>query len=380
MFGGRIIMTEITVGDFIHQFEQYSPVKFAVPGDPVGLHFGSRKQVIHRMMVTLDVRPEVVDEAIEKNIDFIFAHHPPIFKAPDKLDADDQQQAMYIKLIKNNIAVYAAHTNLDAAPGGMNDWLADLYQINDIEVLSPHTHVSYYRVNAYIPTESVASIHQELIAAGYGKFGNYSGVYYELNGQGHFTPESGANPTIGAVNIDETVEETLYSLLCREDEWQACVDLITEKHPYEEPVIDVVQLANLNQPIGIGRIGNLKDPMPIEDYIQLIKDKTGVNGLRAVLADDKRLVKRVAVLGGDGGKYYPEALAKGADTFITGDIYYHVGHDMIADGLNAIDPGHHFESICKSKLTQLFSDWQEANEWQMTIMPSELNTDPFTFY
>lgn len=209
MFGGRIIMTEITVGDFIHQFEQYAPVKFAVPGDPVGLHFGSRKQVIHRMMVTLDVRPEVVDEAIEKNIDFIFAHHPPIFKAPDKLDADDQQQAMYIKLIKNNIAVYAAHTNLDAAPGGMNDWLADLYQINDIEVLSPHTHVSYYRVNAYIPTESVASIHQELIAAGYGKFGNYSGVYYELNGQGHFTPESGANPTIGAVNVDETVEETI---------------------------------------------------------------------------------------------------------------------------------------------------------------------------
>mgnify|MGYP003361594547 FL=1 len=87
----------------------------------------------------------------------------------------------------------------------------------------------------------------------------------------------------------------------------------------------------------------------------------------------------MAVLGGDGGKFYPQALRAGAQAYVTGDVYYHTGHDMLAAGLTVIDPGHHIESICKSQLTKLFDQWRVQAGWPIEIVASQLNTDPFTF-
>lgn len=268
----------LTIKDFIQQFQTFAPEYYAVEGDPTGLHFGRLDQDIHKILVTLDIRPEVVEEAKAIGADFIFAHHPPIFKPVKRLTEDDPLQAMYAEIIRSGIGVYAAHTNLDAAPDGMNDWLSDLYAVENTTVLRAHTK-------------------------------------------------------------DETT----------------------------------------GQAIGIGRIGDLAEPMSLEDFGTFVKEKTGVNGLRMVVADGNRPVKRVAILGGDGGSYFEDALAKGADTFITGDVYYHTGHDMIAAGLNVIDPGHHFESIVKEKMTDKFTEWNEINHWQVEIVASQLNTDPFTF-
>uniref|UniRef100_UPI00352A1BC1 Nif3-like dinuclear metal center hexameric protein n=1 Tax=Aerococcus urinaeequi TaxID=51665 RepID=UPI00352A1BC1 len=268
----------LTIKDFIQQFQTFAPEYFAVEGDPTGLHFGRLDQDIHKILVTLDIRPEVVEEAKKIGADFIFAHHPPIFKPVKRLTEDDPQQAMYAEIIRSGIGVYAAHTNLDAAPAGMNAWLSDLYEVENVEVLRAHT----------------------------------------------------------------TDEAT-------------------------------------GQAVGIGRIGDLAEPMTLEDFGEFVKVKTGVNALRMVVADKDRPVKRVAILGGDGGSYFMDALAKGADTFITGDVYYHTGHDMIAAGLNVIDPGHHFEAIVKSKMTDKFKQWNDENNWQVDVVASQLNTDPFTF-
>lgn len=369
----------ITVGQFIQRFEQFAPRRFAMPGDPIGLHFGSADQTIAKILVTLDVRPEVVDEAIAAGANFIFAHHPPMFKPAARLTEDDPQQAMYAKIIRHNIAVYAAHTNLDAAPGGMNDWLADLYQIQDSEVLAPHTTIDYYRVAVYVPDAELLPLTAALAAQGFGSYGNYDNVGFRFKGTGTFKPNAQAHPTIGAAGQQEFVAETAYTLMCSEFELPAVLATIRAAHPYEEPVIDVYQLANIQDEIGLGRIGNLAEPLPFSEYAELVKTQTGVAGLRTVVSDADRLVKRVAVLGGDGGKYYQAALAKGADTFITGDIYYHVAHDMIAHNLNAIDPGHHFESICKAKLSQMFTQWAQAEDWSIAVMSSSLKTDPYTF-
>lgn len=373
-------MTEIlTVQQFINRFERFAPRKFAMPGDPIGLHFGHPQQAVHKILVTLDVRPEVVDEAIEIGADFIFSHHPPLFKPAATLAEDNPQQAMYAKIIRHDIAVYAAHTNLDAAPDGMNDWLADLYQIQDTEVLAAHTQINYYRVVVFVPDPDLTRLTAALAAQGFGCYGNYDNVGFYFPGTGTFKPNQQANPTVGQAGSQEFVAETAYTLMCSETELAAALALIREVHPYEEPVVDVYPLENQATAIGLGRIGNLAEPMPFADYAELVKQKTGVSGLRIVASDTKRLVKRVAVLGGDGGKYYPAALAKGADTFITGDIYYHVAHDMLAGGLNAIDPGHHFESICKEKLARLFTAWSATEKWPVTVTFSQLNTDPYTF-
>lgn len=372
-------MTKVTVSDLIQKFQGFAPESLAMGKDPVGLHFGSLDQVIHKVLLTLDVRPEVVEEAIEKDCDMILAHHPPIFRAPKRLTEDDPQQAMYAKIIRHGIAVYAAHTNLDAAWGGMNDWLAEAYDIEETEVLYSYQENKNYRLKVYLPQADLAAYREAIFAGGFGQVGNYDHVAFTSTGQGHFRPLAQAQPHIGSQQEDSTVDEVVFSFIVDQKELPAALDLARRLHPYEEAVIDVLPLANGGQAQGIGRIGQLKQPMPFRDYVNLVRERTGVDALRAVVWDWNQEVNRVAVLGGSGADEYPYALAKGADVYITADVSYHTGHDMLANRLNVIDPGHHMESICKAKLGQVLASWIEAEDWTLAYTSSQLNTDPFTF-
>ncbi|AMB94703.1 Nif3-like dinuclear metal center hexameric protein [Aerococcus sanguinicola] len=372
-------MTKVTVRDIVRKFQSFAPESLALGKDPVGLHFGFLDQEIHKVLLTLDVRPEVVQEAIAKDCDMILAHHPPIFKAPKRLTEDDPQQAMYAELIRHGIAVYAAHTNLDAAWGGMNDWLAEAYDIVDTEVLYSYQEDKNYRIKVYLPKENLADYQAAIFGAGYAQVGNYDQVSFTSKGQGHFRPLDQANPSIGSVQEETAVDEVVFSFLVSQSELSAALDLARDLHPYEEAVIDVVSLANKGQVLGIGRVGQLKTPMPFRDYVHLVKERTGVDALRAVVWNWDQEVERVAVLGGSGADEYPYAIAKDADVYITADVSYHTGHDMIANRLNVIDPGHHMESICKDKLAQVLVTWIEEEDWPLAYASSQLNTDPFTF-
>jgi|SRR5699024_9035261 len=124
----------------------------------------------------------------------------------------------------------------------------------------------------------------------------------------------------------------------------------------------------------------LPEPMTLEDYIKKVSDLFGVEGLRYITDNPGKTIEKAAVLGGDGGKFYSDAIKKGADVYITGDVYYHTGHDMLADGLSVIDPGHHIESICKPRLTALFNAFAQEEGWELEIIPSSLNTDPFHYF
>ncbi|USS87396.1 Nif3-like dinuclear metal center hexameric protein [Fructilactobacillus hinvesii] len=263
-----------TVNDIITRFERFAPLSFKEEGDPTGFQMGRRDAVVHQLMTTLDVRPEVVDEAIERHVDFIFAHHPVMFRPARNLDLANPQNAMYARLLKHDITVYAAHTNLDNAPGGMNDWLSTAL---------------------------------------------------------------GLEQTTGLVNHDRIAE------------------------------------------IAMGRVGNLPTPVTVTELAKLCKERFHLTGLRVVSPNPDQLVQRVAILGGSGGKFYPAAIDHQADVYITGDLFYHTAQDLLAAGLHAIDPGHHVESICKPKLRELFERWNEAEGWQINVLESRLNTDPFRF-
>ncbi len=256
----------------IDRFESFAPKTIAFTNDPVGLQIGNVNNDIKRVMVTLDVRPEVVDEAIKQNCDMIFSHHPLIFRPIKNLDLSNPQNQMYAKLIQNSILVYSAHTNLDVAKGGMNDWLTEAMGLNHVQ--------------------TVYSIH------------------YDTN---------------------------------------------------------------------IGRIGVLSTPVTVEKFAKTLKKTFNLDGLRLVSNDNKAMVKNVAVVGGDGGKFYPEMLKAGADVFVTGDVYYHTGHDMLADGINVVDVGHNVEKICIPKLASLFNEWKANNDWKVEIIESTVNTNPYQF-
>ncbi|MDR0920921.1 MAG: Nif3-like dinuclear metal center hexameric protein [Lactobacillales bacterium] len=262
--------------EFIEVFDAYCPPALAEAGDPVGLHIGTLNKPIERVMVTLDIRPETVTEAIENKADLVIAKHPPIFRPAKRLNTDNPQNKMYADLLKHEIAVYAAHTNLDIIENGLNDWFCELLGIKETSFLTK-TH--------------------------------------ELDGKEY----------------------------------------------------------------GIGRVGNLSTPLNLNDFAKKVKKDFRLDGLRLVTQHPEKLVKRVAICGGSGEKFYPDALAKQADVYITGDIYYHTAHDMLANGLSAIDPGHHVEYLCVPKLVELFNEWKNEFDWSIEFIESKANTNPFQF-
>lgn len=269
-----------TGNELIRRFEQFANPQLAESWDNPGLQLGNPEKPIHRLMTTLDVRPEVVQEAIARKVDFIFAHHPVMFRPAKNLDTRIPQNEMYAQLLSHGITVYAAHTNLDTANGGMNDWLASELRLTNTE---------------------------RLIDAG--------------------------------------------------------VDPVSK------------------QPVGMGRIGTLNGSMNAKEFAQYCMRIFNVHGLRWLAApeDQNRPIRRVAVLGGAGQDFWQEAVTKGADAYVTGDVSYHFGHDMVANHLVVVDPGHHIEAVCESRLAKLFEQWKQENNWDFTIIPNQLNTDPFNF-
>lgn len=366
--------------EFIKQFEAYCPLWLAEEGDPVGLHIGTLDKPIERVLVTLDVRPEVVAEAIEKQSDLIIAKHPPIFRPVKRLDTDDPQTKMYADLLANNIAVYAAHTNMDIIPNGLNDWFCELLGIENTQYLTQTHTIKEKKLAAFVPTEQAAAMRETLAQAGAGVQGNYTATSYSTTGVGRFTPIADAQPTIGAVGVPEQVQETKIEVIFPETKEQQIIQTMLAAHPYEEPAYDVYSLENGGQSFGLGRVGELAQAVPLADFIKTIKQVFQLDGLRVITHEPEKLVKRIAICGGSGEKFYPDALRQNADVYITGDIYYHTGHDMLAHGLTAIDPGHYIESLCKSKLVALFDQWKQANDWQVDFIISTADTNPFTFY
>lgn len=372
-----------TIKDFIQVYESFAPTELKMGKDPIGLHFGHPDSEISKIMTTLDVRPEVVQEAIEKNVDFILAHHPPIFKPVARFNEADPQQKMYADLIRHNLAVYASHTNLDVARGGINDWLAQALKLNNIQILSHIYSDDHYKLTVFVPLDDVDQVLKACHQAGAGQVGDdYQDVSYSVEGQGKFTPVEGANPTIGSLGQAEIVKEKRIEMLVKDKDISAVVEAIKESHPYEEPVYDIYKLAFSGDPQGIGRVGDLDQEVSLEDFITYVSEIFEVEGLRYVepYGQKDKKVKKVAICGGDGGSFYKDVVKSGADVYITGDVYYHTAHDMQAAGLTVIDPGHHVEAICIPMLAQKLKDWKQQHDWNFEIIESQVRTEPFQFY
>lgn len=373
-------MRDIKGYDLIRKFEDFAPTYLAEEGDPVGLAIGTLNKPIKKVLVTLDVRPEVVQEAISEKVDLIIAHHPPIFRPTKNLVTDDPQINMYADLLKNDIAVYTAHTNLDVATNGMNAWLAKAIGLRDTEIMTVTKQEKYKKLVVFVPISNKDSMIESLTQAGAGEIGpNYKDCTYTVEGTGSFTPVNQAHPHIGKLKKMEEVKEARIEVMFPEKLTSEIEKALFASHPYEEPVYDVYTLDNYVDVYGLGRVGNLEKAITVEDFAEKIKHTFGVSGLRYIAKDPSQMIQRVAICGGDAGKFYLDAVNKGAQVYITGDVYYHVGHDMLASGLNVIDSGHHIESICKDELVHLFTDWSKEMDWNLEIIQSKLNTDPYRF-
>lgn len=372
-------MKNVNGHEVISLFEQWCPKKYAMEGDPVGLHIGQLNQAVKRVLVTLDVNEVVVDEAIEKGAQLIIAHHPPLFRPLKQVWTDTPQGKMIAKCIKHNIAVYAAHTNLDVVPGGVNDMLAEKLGLTNTTVLQQTYEENVYKLVVFCPLTHAQELRLGLAEAGAGQLGNYSGCSYTLKGIGRFIPTNDANPFIGQQGQMAEVEEERIEVIVEESKLRSVVKKMLQHHPYEEPAYDVIPLLRQQQNgLGLGRVGKLQEPMSLASFAELVKKNLRVPALRFVGNPEKE-IETVAVLGGDGNKYITAAKRQGADVLVTGDMYYHVAQDAEAMDLALIDPGHHMEEVMKEGVALKMTTLCEEKGYHVEFIPSSIKTEPFQF-
>ncbi|MCL6572424.1 MAG: Nif3-like dinuclear metal center hexameric protein [Bacillus sp. (in: Bacteria)] len=363
--------------EVIQLFEQFSPKGLAMEGDKIGLQIGRLNKKIERIMIALDVLENVIDEAIEKNVQLIIAHHPIIYRPLKNLLTDTVQGKMIEKLLAHDIAVYTAHTNLDVAKGGVNDLLAEALGLLDAEVLVPTFDTKLKKLVVFVPVSHAEVVRQALGNAGAGFIGNYSHCSFSANGTGRFLPGDNTNPYVGNAGQLEEVDEVRLETIVPEHLLKKTITAIIKVHPYEEVAYDVYPVENKGEVLGLGRIGKVSE-MTLGQFVEKVKTVFEVEHVR-VVGDLSSKVKKVAVLGGDGNKYFMNAKFKGADVYVTGDIYYHTAHDALTQGLNMIDPGHNVEKVMKKGLTGTLQKMCKESGFAVEIFPSEVNTDPFQF-
>lgn len=369
----------VKVRDIVSRFEEFAPKWMAEDGDPIGLQLGNLDQEVHKMMVTLDVRPETVQEAIDNHVDFIFAHHPAMFRPVQPFDLSIPQNQMYADLIKHNITVYGAHTNLDNANGGMNDWLAERFELQNTVPMMPVREEKMYKLAVFTQSNTADSMRHALNAAGAGNLTNYRDCSYSLSGTSRFVPRDDEHSFNNDKNEMTAMVQEKIEVFFPARIKDRVLEAMTENHPQKDFLYDLHAVEGIGQKYGMGRVGDLPQAMTVKEFALKCEELFDIPGVRVISNDLNQEVKRIALLGGSGARFYPQALSKKADLYLTGDISYHVGHDILASGMSAVDAGHYIESECKPHLTEMFNKWSQENDWQIDVYQSQLNTNPYQF-
>ncbi|SER17478.1 dinuclear metal center protein, YbgI/SA1388 family [Gracilibacillus ureilyticus] len=364
------------VRDIIELFEQWVPTGYAESWDNVGLQIGNLNNQVTKVMTTLDVTEQIADEAIEKKADFILAHHPLLFQGVKQIEENDFKGKVIHKLIKHDISVYAAHTNLDIVNGGVNDLLADLLQIKNRELLVPSFTEKLYKFAAYVPQTHTESFIEAIGQAGAGHIGNYSHCTFRTAGTGAFKPLEGTNPYIGEQGKLEQVEEDRVETIVKEIQLNHIIETAKKAHPYEEMAYDILPMKNSGEVLGLGRIGEIEEERNLADYAEHVKKVFQLPFVRFV-GDPYKVVRRVAVLGGSGKGYIEDAIRHGADVYITGDLTFHEALDAKEQGIGLIDPGHHIEQVMKVGVKEFFENNISKLPNKIEVISSEISTEPF---
>lgn len=372
-------MKAVNGQEIIQVFESWSPKKLAcMDNDPIGLAIGTLNKPVHKVLVTLDVNEAVANEAIDQGCELIIAHHPPIFRRLANIRTDNPAGRLYEKLIKHDIAVYAAHTNLDVAEGGVNDLLADALQLESRTILEETYSENLLKLVVFIPTAQAEHLRAALAKAGAGRLGDYDACSYTTIGEGRFRALAGANPFVGAVDELHVEEEVKVEVVFPEAIKNRVLKAMLHSHPYEEPAYDIIRLEQQTNIMGLGRVGDLTEEMTLQQFANYVKQQLDVPALR-VVGDLQSTVRKVALVGGDGNKYIYAAKRAGADVFLTGDMYFHTAQDAQAIGLQIVDPGHHVEKVMIAGVAKKMATMCEEKKYLVEFVQSAIHTEPFLF-
>lgn len=326
------------IKEIVSHFESIAPTSLQEKYDNSGLQVGSAEQDIERALICVDCTEDVVNEAVEKNCGLIISHHPLIFDGLKRLTGSDHVQRTILKAIKNDIALYAIHTNLDNVIEGVNGRLADVLGIKAERVIRPMTD-RLLKLCVHVPVANFEKVRNALFAAGAGVIGDYSECSFSVKGQGTFKPEEGAEPSTGQIGERESVEELRLEVILFKWRKRQVLAAMNAAHEYEEVAYELVELGNEHLGLGSGLLGSLPEPISEDAFIDLVKSKLMVPFVRhsAKLGTS---VQRIAICGGSGSFLLEDAIALGADAFVTADLKYHQFQEP-DNQLLMIDAGHY---------------------------------------
>jgi dinuclear metal center YbgI/SA1388 family protein len=330
----------MTIGEVIEQLEQWAPLSYQEPYDNAGLLTGSRDSPARKALVTLDCTEPVVDEAIREGANLVIAHHPILFKGLKSITGKTYVERTLIKAIKNDIAIYAIHTNLDNVLTGVSQRMAQVLKLQNVRVLEPKQN-TLLKLTTFVPPANTEQVLEALHEAGAGNVGNYRSCSFRVAGTGTFMPTAGTQPYIGSVGQLEHVGENRVEVIFPKNRKNRVLAALQDSHPYEEVAYYLHQLENENQEVGSGVIGELESPMHAKLFLNELKRSFHVGSLRHT-AIAKPTVQKVALCGGAGSFLLPRAIQAGADVFISADFKYHEFFD--ADGQITIADVGHYES------------------------------------
>ena len=360
------------LNDLIKQIEKKYPLSLAYDWDNVGLLVGDFESEIKKVLVTLEANENVIDEAIENNVDLIVTHHPFIFKKINKINTKDLKGRLIHKLIKNDIALYSMHTNFDIAFDGLNDYFMEIMGFKNTKILDVTNSQTLYKLAVYVPKTHELVLREALGEAGAGYIGNYSHCTFNTPGIGTFKPDENTNPFIGTVGQIEEVEEVKIETIVPQSILQKTIDKMLKAHPYEEVAYDIYKLENKGESVGLGRYASLDVQTNLQALCEKIKLKLNMNHIR-VVGDLNTKIKKVAVVTGAGSDMVRLAKSKNCDVIITGDVKYHEAQDALDMGMTIVDCGHFDTEDIFKDVMKRFLDSVEGVE----IIRSEINLNPF---
>jgi dinuclear metal center YbgI/SA1388 family protein len=354
--------------------EGWAPREVAWQDDNVGLQLGSSEKKVQRILVSLEITPEVINEAKQKRVDLIVTHHPLLFH-PLRTVTDSTDSGRFVQaLVRNDIAVYSAHTNLDVARGGVSFALAERLGLIDVDFLQPDDR-GMKKVSVFVPPDHVEAVTDAMASAGAGAIGDYEKCSFRLQGTGTFQPQSAASPFVGTVGRFEKVPEVRLEMLVPGWRLTPVVRAMVKAHPYEEVAYDVYPLENQSRDYGAGAIGSLKSPLSLRQFLKRIRAALSVRGLRFTGNPDSEL-KKVAVCGGAGSSLLSAAINAEAHVFVTADVKYHTFRDA-RDKIALVDAGHYETErpVLEALAYRLMKGIKEKRE-EIKVLITNVATDP----
>ena len=361
------------IDEIIQHLETFAPVYLQESYDNAGLIVGDASSECSGVITALDATEAVIDEAISKNCNLVVAHHPIIFRGLKKLNGKNYVERTILKAIKNDIAIYAIHTNLDNVKKGVNNKIAERIALQNLQMLQPKEQI-LKKLITFAPLDNAEDLRKALFAAGAGQLGKYSECSFNTEGTGTFKPEEGADPFVGEIGKRHEEKEMKIEVIFPGYLEQKIIRAMIEAHPYEEVAYDIISLGNYLSDVGSGLIGELENAVGENEFLQKIKTAFNLQAIRHTKLLGKQ-IKKVAVCGGAGSFLIPVALSNRADVYITSDIKYHEFFD--AEDMLLIDIGH-YES--EQFTIDLLYDILREKYPNFAVRKTEVNTNPVNYF